>query len=63
MVAQACDTDFMNAHLELISQAISSDKHVLLVMGQAGWHEKSTGLKVPANITILSLPPYTPELN
>ena len=31
-------------------------------MDQAGWH-RSKQLKVPANITILFLPPYSPELN
>lgn len=31
-------------------------------MDQAGWHT-SRKLKVPDNITILFLPPYSPELN
>ena len=31
-------------------------------MDQAGWH-KASDLKIPANITILPLPPYSPELN
>ena len=32
------------------------------VMDQAGWHT-SAKLDVPANITILTLPPRAPELN
>jgi transposase len=31
-------------------------------MGGAGWHT-SKGLKVPPNIRIVLLPPYSPELN
>jgi len=31
-------------------------------MDGAGWH-KSKDLQVPSNITILYLPPYSPELN
>ena len=30
--------------------------------GGAGWH-RSQGLVVPGNITLLALPPYSPELN
>jgi transposase len=32
------------------------------VLDQAGWH-LSKGLRVPANVTLLHLPPYLPELN
>src|SRR5215471_10448310 len=31
-------------------------------LGRAGWH-RSQGLVVPGNITLLELPPYSPELN
>jgi transposase len=34
----------------------------VLVMDNAGWH-KSHDLNMPANITPLFLPPYSPELN
>ena len=29
----------------------------------AGWHQQGDKLRVPGNITLLSLPPYSPELN
>ena len=29
----------------------------------AGWHAKSRNLVVPPNITLVTLPPYSPELN
>jgi transposase len=34
----------------------------VLLLDQAGWHV-SPKLKVPANITLLPLPPRSPELN
>lgn len=36
--------------------------HAVLVLDQAGWHT-STKLVVPDNITVVSLPPRSPELN
>jgi len=38
------------------------DVHVLLVLDGAGWH-RSDALVVPKNVTLLPLPPYSPELN
>ncbi len=58
-----CSTEAMNVHIELISQAVDENKHILLIVDQAGWHSKSSQLKVPQNITLLDLPPYSPELN
>jgi hypothetical protein len=33
-----------------------------VILDRAGWH-RSQGLVVPGNITLLELPPYSPELN
>ena len=52
----------MTLHLEEISHAVAPDAHAVLVMDQAGWHT-SGRLNVPDNITILTLPPRSPELN
>ncbi len=38
------------------------DEHIVMVIDGAGWH-RSDGLKAPANIYLLKLPPYAPELN
>lgn len=40
-----------------------SHRHAVLVLDGAGRHARSGGLKVPPNITLLTLPPYSPELN
>lgn len=52
----------MNLHLAEISNAVAPGAHAVLVMDQAGWHT-STKLVVPDNITVVSLPPRSPELN
>ena len=52
----------MTLHLAEISQAVAPDAHAVLIMDQAGWHTSKT-LKVPDNITIVTLPPRSPELN
>lgn len=63
LVTNGISVEIMNIHLELISKEIPSDSHAILIMDQAGWHIKAKGLAVPKNLTILSLPPYSPELN
>ena len=52
----------MNAHLMFISEHVGLNRQVVLVLDQAGWHGSKT-LNVPDNITLLPLPPYSPELN
>jgi len=62
LVAPSVNTELMNEHLKFIAQDAGADAHVVLVLDQAGWH-KSKALKVPADMTLLHLPPYSPELN
>lgn len=62
MIAPTANTAYMNEHLRFISQEAGPDVHVVLVLDQAGWHVAGD-LKVPPNITLLHLPPYSPELN
>ena len=52
----------MAAQLEEISQAVDPGAHAVLLLDQAGWHV-TPKLKVPGNITLLPLPPRSPELN
>ena len=53
----------MQAVLNNFAQAVGAgpDKHVVLVLDNAGWHT-SCDLQVPEGITLLFLPPYSPEL-
>ena len=48
--------------LEEIPSQVAPEAHAVLILDQAGWH--TTGkLNIPSNITLLSLPPRSPELN
>ena len=51
----------MNVFLKELSKEYS-DYIVVLICDGASWH-KSKGLKIPENIQILHIPPYTPEMN
>jgi transposase len=57
-----CDTQAMGAHLAEISLAVDPGSHAVVLLDRAGWHG-SAKLRVPANITLLPLPPRSPELN
>ena len=37
-------------------------ERIVMVLDGAGWH-KSKALKIPQNMKLLPLPPYSPELN
>lgn len=56
------NTTAMNEHLLEISSQVSEGKHALIMMDRAGWHTAKK-LIVPKNITLMPLPPYSPELN
>ena len=52
----------MQAFLSAFAKTIAADEHVALVLDGAGWHNGKK-LLVPDNITLVPLPPYSPELN
>ena len=62
VVMQRANTQGMQHHLDEISANIAPRAHAVLVLDQAGWHTPAK-LKVPDNITLLPLPPRSPELN
>jgi hypothetical protein len=62
IVMQRADTFSMQRHLEEISANVASGAHAVLVLDQAGWHT-TRRLKTPSNITLIPLPPRSPELN
>ena len=62
LVLPYCDTGAMNQHLQEIAQTVDPGAHAVLILDQAGWHS-TPKLKVPDNITLLFLPPRSPELN
>ena len=52
----------INAFFEQFAKEVPSDVHVVMVWDQAGFHT-SKAVRIPDNITIVSLPAYSPELN
>ena len=60
-VMPQCNTDCMNVYLGELSKQFPDDI-ILLCCDGAAWH-KSKSLKVPHNIELISIPPYTPEMN
>lgn len=62
LVMPYADTAAMSAHLAEISRNVAAEAHAIVLTDGAGWH-KSAELKIPNNLTLLFLPPYSPELN
>ena len=62
IVTPEANAAMMNLHLEVISTAVDADAHAIVLFDGAGYH-RSRALRVPANITLIRLPRYAPELN
>jgi hypothetical protein len=63
IIMPAANSDAMNEHLKEISTQVAPGAHAVLVCDGAGWHQPGDKLTVPDNMTLLPLPPYSPELN
>ncbi len=62
LVLPKANTDSMQLHLEEISRTVATGAHAVVLMDQAGWHTTAK-LTIPENITLMMLPPRSPELN
>src|SRR3954451_9587756 len=62
LVLPEVSTAAMDVFLAELSRAVPAGTHAALVLDGAGWHV-SEGLTVPANLTLIYPPPYSPELN
>jgi transposase len=51
----------MSVFLAAFSRSLPDNVHAVLVLDRAGWHG-AKAIKVPTNITLIPLPPYSPEL-
>jgi hypothetical protein len=63
VILPAANAEGMNEHLKEISAQVAPGAHAVLVCDGAGWHAKSKDIVVPANVTLVTLPAYAPELN
>lgn len=61
LILPCCNAYCMNLFLEELSKAYPDDL-ILLVCDGAMWHKEEV-MKLPGNIQILHIPPYTPEMN
>ncbi len=62
LVLPEVSTIAMQVFLDQFGKALAADEHAVMVMDQAGWHT-AHALAVPDNVTLVRLPPYSPELN
>ncbi len=63
LVLPSANTKAMNLHLTEISTQVAPGAHVVMTVDGAGWHKLGGELRLPQNISLLVLPPYSPELN
>jgi transposase len=62
LVMPHANAEAFDKHLALISEAVAPGAHAILIIDGAGYHGAAE-IKIPANITPVRLPPYSPELN
>lgn len=62
ILAPCLNTAIINQFLDQFPRALAPDVHAAMICDGAGFH-RAHDLKVPANVTLIPLPPYSPELN
>ena len=62
LIMPELNAEVLNLFLEQMSRELPAGVHAVLIWDGAGYHT-SQDLKVPSNISVIQLPPYSPELN
>ncbi len=62
MLSPHINVEIINIFLERFARELALGVHAVLVWDQAGFHT-GKALQCPENITLVALPPYSPELN
>ena len=62
VIMPRANTEAMQVHLDEIAGAVFPGAHAIVLLDQAGWHTTAK-LRIPANLSLLPLPPRAPELN
>ena len=62
LILPCANAEAMSLHLAEIGKKVAVGAHAVLILDGAGYH-KASALSIPANISLLKLPPYAPELN
>ena len=62
LLSPQLNTKIVNEFLAQFAQTIPADEHAVMLWDGAGFHA-SKQLRVPDNVTVITLPAYSPELN
>jgi len=62
LISPFVNKDAMKQHLQQISEVTEPGRHALVIMDGAGWHTDDIAYGID-NLTIIKLPPDSPELN
>ncbi len=62
LISPCLNTHAINAFFDQVVKEIDAGVHVVMIWDGAGFH-RGKDLKTPDNITLITLPPYSPELN
>lgn len=62
LVMPEVSTAAMQIYLDKFAETVKPDEHAVMVLDQAGWHG-ANALQIPACMTLIPLPPRSPELN
>lgn len=61
LIMPYCNGELLELFLTSLSEKGNSESIKVIICDQAGWHVG--GLKIPKNIVLFHLPPYSPQLN
>lgn len=62
LITPFVNKEAMMQHLKQISEATVAGRHAVVIIDGAGWHTMDTAEPFK-NLTLIKLPPYSPELN
>ena len=54
--------EVMHKQIELIANVTDPDRHAIVIMDGASWHNEELAAEFD-NVSMIKLPPYSPELN
>ena len=62
ILSPVLNTAILNQFLDQFSRSLAADVQAVMLWDGAGFHT-ANDLQVPSNVTLIQLPPYSPELN
>ena len=62
LVLTETSAEAMQVFLDRFAATLAPNAHAALLLDQAGWHI-AKAITIPANVSLIHLPPYSPELN